>query len=153
MEGLIYLIIFIALVAIGYLAGRRAEAKHYASIREREERLAHILIIQSKNPPAVGPCDSFFVSGSVVIAQDYFKRLYAGIKKIFGGRMTPFESLLDRARREAVLRLKEEAARNNAQFVCNLKFGTSDISGFQKGGQGADGVEIIVYGTAIRPHA
>lgn len=149
MEALIYLIIFGGLLVLGFVIGRRTETKHYASIREREEKYRNIMIVQSKIPPDVGPCDTVFVSGAVVIGQDYFKAQFARIKKIFGGRITPYESLLERARREAVLRLKEEAARQNAQYVCNLKFGTSDIMSFQKQ-QATDGVEVIVTGTAIR---
>ena len=42
---LIQLGIFAALLALGFLAGSRAERKHYASIREREAALRHILLV------------------------------------------------------------------------------------------------------------
>ena len=52
---------------------------------------------------------SFLVNGSTVVSNDYFKRLLAILRNIFGGRVKAYESLLDRARREAVLRMKDEA--------------------------------------------
>ncbi|MFT6733724.1 MAG: hypothetical protein ACJAS9_001914 [Polaribacter sp.] len=39
---------------------------------------------------------------------DYFKRFLAGLRNIFGGRVVTYESLVDRARREAILRMKEK---------------------------------------------
>jgi uncharacterized protein YbjQ (UPF0145 family) len=50
------------------------------------------------------------VSGSVVVSVDYFKRFLAGLRTLVGGRVTSYETLLDRARREAILRCKETRA-------------------------------------------
>lgn len=152
MEFLFYLLIFLILVAVGYLMGKRAERRHFASILAREERLRHVQIVQSKTPPPVGACDTFFVCGAVVIGQDYFKMICARIKKLFGGNLTSYESLLERGRREAVLRLKEQAAQQGAQYVCNVKFGSADIIG-QSADRSGDGVEVYAYGTAIAPRA
>ena len=62
-------------------------------------------------------------------------------------RFYTFETLIDRARREAVLRMKEEAAQLGANYVFNIKMETSSISKGQKNAIGS--VEVLAYGTAI----
>ncbi len=97
---------FAALFAIGYLAGRWNESRHYKSIRRREQELAGVLLFSNRFPPfASGRHDTHLVAGSVVIADDYFKKVVAGLYSLVGGRVRSYESLLDRARREAVLRM------------------------------------------------
>ena len=85
------------------------------------------------------------VLGSVVISVDYFKRILAALRNIFGGPVQSYETLVDRARREAVLRMKESCI--NADQIINLRIETSSIS---KGGRNTIGsVEVLAYGTAI----
>lgn len=142
------LIIFITLLALGYGFGRYAESKHYKSIIKREKTLNRIPAIASKIPPAArADLNSQLVSGSVVISIDYFKRFIAGLRNIFGGRVTSYETLIDRARREAILRMKEEANELNAELVFNIKLETSSI---HKGrGNSIGSVEVLAYGTAL----
>lgn len=144
------LIVFIVLLALGYGFGRYAESKHYKSIIKREKQLNSIPAIASKIPPfRRQDLNSQLVSGSVVISIDYFKRFIAGLRNIFGGRVTSYESLLDRARREAILRMKEQAKNLNAEFVFNIKLETSSI---HKGrGNSIGSVEVLAYGTAMFP--
>ena len=144
------LIIFIILLAMGYGFGRYAESNHYKSIIKREKQLNSIPAIATRIPP-VGKQDlnSQLVAGNVVISIDYFKRFIAGLRNIFGGRVTSYETLLDRARREAILRMKEEAQKLNAEFVFNIKLETSSI---HKGrGNSIGSVEVLAYGTALYP--
>ena len=56
---------------------------------------------------------------------DYFKRFLAGLRNIFGGTVRSYESLIDRARREAVLRMKEMAG--DASVIVNVRIETSNI--------------------------
>lgn len=144
------LIILVTLLALGYFFGRHAEKKHYASIRERESVLNSIPAIASRIPPHGRPdLDSKLVSGSVVISVDYFKRMIANLRNIFGGRVTAYETLLDRARREAILRMKEDAEQLGAEMVFNIKLETASI---HKGkGNGIGSVEVFAYGTALIP--
>jgi uncharacterized protein YbjQ (UPF0145 family) len=141
------LIIFLVLLALGYGFGRHAESKHYKSIIKREKELNSLPAIASKIPPAENrELNSQLVSGSVVISIDYFKRFIAGLRNIFGGRITSYETLLDRARREAILRMKAEAKKLNAEFVFNIKLETSSI---HKGRGKIGSVEVLAYGTAL----
>ena len=144
------LIIFIVLLAMGYGFGRYAESNHYKSILKREKALNSIPSIATKIPPVRRQdLSSQLVAGSVVVSIDYFKRFIAGLRNIFGGRVTSYETLLDRARREAILRMKEEAKKLNAELVFNIKIETSSI---HKGrGNSIGSVEVLAYGTALYP--
>jgi uncharacterized protein YbjQ (UPF0145 family) len=138
----------IALVALGYFAGRRAETKHYASIHTREAQFLHLPAISMRQWDRERQVEEArMVTGSVVISADYFKRLLASLRNIFGGRMRSYESLVDRARREAILRLKEQCP--DAHIIVNLRVETSMITG-KSGKGGISSVELMAYGTAIR---
>jgi uncharacterized protein YbjQ (UPF0145 family) len=147
--NLLDLIVFAILVVVGFVSGRIAESRHYASIRKREAELADLLVFTNRMPPAAaGDRQAALVSGSVVISEDYFKRLLASLRSIFGGRLSSYESLLDRARREAVLRMKAQARERGARMIINVKFQTLAIPGRQPDSVGA--VELLAYGTALK---
>lgn len=151
MDGNIFGIgFFLVLLALAYGIGKWIETRHYASIRAREKEMQSLLIIPVRTPQIDQPCRTEFVSGSVVISSDYFKMVYAGILKVIGGRMRPFESLVERARREAILRMKEEAKVLNGQYIFNVKFSTANL--FQGNNNNGSCVEVIAYGTAVIPN-
>lgn len=144
------LIIFLSLIGIGYFVGQHLEQKHYASIRAREKQTLHISLMNfgAKQELPYGEEAKMFV-GSVVVANDYFKTFAATLRNLVGGRMVVYESLIDRGRREAVLRMKEEAIAWGASQVVNVRFETANISG-QTTRRGASCVEVMAYGTGIR---
>lgn len=137
----------VALIVIGYLVGGHLERKHYQSIRAREKAMRRLLVISSRHPPARG-YDQRLVMGSVVVSVDYFKSFTASLRQIFGGRMGSYESLLDRARREAVLRMKEDAQQSGHSVIFNVKLDTASIGKGQK--NSVTTVEVFAYGTALR---
>lgn len=143
---LIQAVSVVALLVLGYLFGRIAEQRHYRRIIQRESDTRALPVVASRYPPEDRPYRQQLVTGSVVVASDYFKAFLAGLINIFGGRVTPFESMLDRARREAVLRMKEEALALDASYVFNIKFDTTRIA---TGKVGA--MEVLAYGTAMIP--
>lgn len=138
--------IFLILIALGYFFGRHAEKKHYASIIKREQRFIHLPAISTKHllsDEAIYKATLAY--GGVVISVDYFKRILAGLRNFFGGSVRSYETLLDRARREAILRLKESAPK--ADQIINLRIETSSI--YKGGGKTIGSVEVLAYGTAI----
>jgi len=152
MEAFIQLGLFLSLLFIGYFFGRRAEKQHYKSITQREDQLRDIYLSTDRFPTREYlRHDTQLVQGSVVISVDYFKVILSGLKNLVGGRLTAYESLLDRARREAILRMQSEAKALNAHAVINTKFETSRISG--SAGQGIGSIEVLAYGTAMIPRA
>ncbi len=140
------IIIFLILVTLGYLFGKRAEKKHYASIEKREEELRDLPTLSIKEPlyKEKKVEKAVLVNGSVVISIDYFKKIVAGLRNFFGGNIQSYETLVDRARREAVLRLKSSCL--DADEIINLRLETSSIN---KSTQGVGSVEVLAYGTAI----
>ena len=150
MADILQLLLVLALLVIGFVFGSIAEKRHYASIKERERQLRHIILVPEKRLPR-HDCNTAFVSGSVVIAQDYFKMALASFAHFFGGRIGAYETLVERARREAILRMKHDAAIRGARLIFNVKFSTSSILGQQQ--QQAGCVEVIAYGTAVIPRS
>jgi len=143
------LIIFLVLLASGYAVGRIAERRHYRSIIAREKDMANVMVFTNRFPPLTQRASQALVTGSVVVSEDYFKRVVSGLQSLFGGRLRAYESLLDRARREAVLRMKQEARDKGAKMIINVKFQTFAIPGRNPRSFGA--VEVMAYGTALTP--
>ena len=141
------LILLLILLSLGYVVGQYAERRHYRSILQREERLNSLPAIASRYPPSEPQYHQALVTGSTVISVDYFKRFLAALRSLFGGRIIAYESLLDRARRESLLRMKQQASALGASMVFNVKYETASIS---KGrGNSIGSVEVLAYGTAL----
>ena len=149
MEDLIALGVTVLLLVIALLAGTIEQRSHYRSIRQREAQYRDILVFNEKRPPAGFAGQGFaLVCGSVVMGSDYFRQFAASLKFFFGGRLGSFEAMLDRGRREAILRMKEEARRVGAKAIFNVRLETSALE-TKKGRQGLACVELVAYGTAL----
>ena len=135
------------LLLIGFVFGKINEANHFRRLDLEEKKLAHIDVFNIKRPTEVLEPEAMLVSGNVVIAVDYFKMIAASLKTLIGGRLNTYESLMERARREAVLRLKKQADAIGADAVYNVRIENSTV-GTQP--QGAGGVELFAYGTAVK---
>ncbi|NEQ48891.1 MAG: YbjQ family protein [Leptolyngbya sp. SIO3F4] len=143
------LLIILILLGVGYFIGNRRERKHYENIKHREKQTLHVPVMSwgaKQDLPYAHEAQMFV--GNVVIANDYFKTFSAGLRNLVGGRVTVYETLIDRGRREAMLRMKESAIEWGASQILNVRFETSNIAGQTQGGMGA--VEIMAYGTGIR---
>lgn len=148
MEFLIKLGVFLVLVAIGYWRGRRNERAHLQSLDAEEDALTDILIFATRYPPASAEVlDPVLVSGSAVVGSDYFRLFVAGLRKIVGGNYRAYEQLMERGRRQALVRLKQAAKAKGAKMVFNVRLTTSRISN-SRGGE-ATQVEVLAYGTAF----
>jgi len=145
-------IVFICiLLLIGLVCGKIVESRHLKSIKKRELELNALPAVASRYPPSgenIGPYRQMLVTGNVVIASDYFKTFLSGLINFFGGRVTPFETLLDRARRESLLRMKHNAKGAKADYIFNVKYHTATI---QQSGRGSGAIEVFAYGTALIP--
>ena len=143
------LIILFVLLVLGYSFGTYREKKHYRSIFSRETEYKNILLFDNRSVPnELDAKGGELVLGHVVISVDYFKAFVAGLRKFIGGQLRSYETLLDRGRREAVLRMKQQAKQKGCDMVINVKFETTSIS---KGANKALGtVEVYVYGSALK---
>lgn len=135
------------LITLAMITGTILERKHFRSIEEREQILGKIPTFTSKECPSDrNVAEARLVQGAVVISIDYFKRFLAGLRMIFGGELRAYGSLLDRARREAILRMKAQYP--DADLIVNVRIETSSISKGKKKSIGS--TEIVAYGTAIK---
>ena len=143
-------VIFLVLLLIAFFTGEWLERRHFKSIRSREGRWQRLPAISFRTTPSAWQVtDTGLVMGNTVVSVDYFKRFLAGLRMIFGGRVKSYETLLDRARREALLRLKKDAIDRGFHAVINVRLETSRMAN-GKSGQGTAGVEILAFGTGLK---
>ena len=141
--------ILIILVCLGYIGGTIAEMRHYRSIITREKEFLklpavtiHRMIEKDSEIKSVE-----MVQGSAVISVDYFKRILAALRIFFGGEVKSYESLVDRARREATLRMKEKTP--NADIILNTRIETTTIGRNANRRKSIGSIEAIAYGTSV----
>ena len=141
--------ITVALIVLGYITGTIVEARHYRSIKNRERKLLPLPIVTLAK--ILKPNDEVekvqLVTGNVVISLDYFKRVVAGLRNFLGGKLRTYETLLDRARREAILRMKEKAT--GSDIILNVRLETSSIGGSASERKTIGCFETIAYGSAV----
>ncbi|MCH7880697.1 MAG: heavy metal-binding domain-containing protein [Proteobacteria bacterium] len=146
------LTIFLVLLVLGYVFGQWTEKRHFRSLIRREKETLKVPVITLKAiPPELSPCNTFLVCGNVVISIDYFKKFLSALRALFGGRLRSYETLLDRARREAILRMKELAIARGGKIIVNVRIETASISKFSRNRSSVGSVEVLAYGTAIAP--
>ena len=138
------------LLVFAYFVGSAIETIHFRQILAREEKAKGFPVTTFAALPddwRVGSAE--LVTGSVVISLDYFKRIIASLRSLVGGRVKTYEPLLDRARREALLRLIEDAQARGYDAVVNLRLETSRLANSRGDGKGIAGVEMLAIGTAV----
>lgn len=129
--------------AVAYYIRRR----HVRSLEEREAQNAKAVKITNFRHIPEGYADPALVVGNVVLGHARVRGLSILLRRIFGGNIGLLEDLVARARREAILRLIEEAQARGAALIVNLRFQSFAIG---TGENGAMGVEILASGTAVR---
>ena len=82
------------------------------------------------------------VKGNTIRARHIGRDVIAGLKTIVGGEIKSYTQLLDKARDEAINRMKKEAEKLNADAVVGVRLTTSNVM------QGSS--EVLAYGTAVR---
>ncbi|MGI9234550.1 MAG: YbjQ family protein [Woeseiaceae bacterium] len=136
---------------IAYFIGSHIEKRHFANIREREDALHGFPVVSFDTMPKDwDAANSSLVTGSIVISLDYFKRVIAGLRGLIGGRIKTYEPLLERARREALLRMTESARKQGYDAIFNVRLETSRLANARRDGKGTAGVEMLAFGTAVK---
>lgn len=134
-----------------YLIGSIIERRHFQGIQKREGDLHGFPVVSFDTMPddwRVSSSD--MVTGSIVISLDYFKRVIAGLRGLIGGRIKTYEPLLERARREALLRMSESAREQGYDAIFNVRLETSRLANATRDGKGTAGVEMLAFGTAVK---
>ena len=139
------------ILMIAYFIGSHIEKKHFHNIQEREATLKGFPVVSFDTMPDDWKVSrSDMVTGSIVISLDYFKRVIAGLRGLIGGRIKTYEPLLERARREALLRMTEEARSQGYDAIFNVRLETSRLANARRDGKGVAGVEMLAFGTAVK---
>lgn len=134
-----------------YFIGSTIERRHFASIRKREGELHGFPVVSFDTMPDDWKVSSSnLATGSIVISLDYFKRVIAGLRGLIGGRIKTYEPLLERARREALLRMTESAREQGFDAIFNVRLETSRLANATRDGKGTAGVEMLAFGTAVK---
>ncbi len=154
MIGILFPFLIIGLLLmLGLVIGGANERSHFAAIRQREAQLSYMQVTNLKSffAPVAAEPNAQMVVGHAVITADYLKSFFAGFRKLFGGELGSFNPLLERARREAILRMMEEAARSRCNAVCNLRVEATNIYGIQnKKNNQMVAIAVLASGTAYR---
>jgi uncharacterized protein YbjQ (UPF0145 family) len=146
--GLFWLLVVIGLPIAFIVTGRIREKNHFEDIARREAIHHGFPVIDiSLLPAGMTASRGELVTGQVVIASDYLKNFFAQYRQLFGGEMKSYQTMMQRGKAEARLRMIEEAKRLGATAVINVRFETSQI-GQARGKAGAMS-EVLCYGTAV----
>ena len=141
---------FLALM-FAYFIGSLIERNHFRNIRKREDQYHGFPVVSFDTMPDDWRAgSSTLVTGSIVVSLDYFKRVIAGLRSLVGGRVKTYEPLLERARREALLRMIEDARRQGYDAIFNVRLETSRLANSRGDGKGTAGVEMLAFGTAVK---
>lgn len=130
--------------------GRLNEKAHLEDLARREESYKDFPIENwRKVPKGYQVTQGALVTGAVVISEDVWKRFLARLKALVGGNIKSYETLMDRARREACLRMLEDAKARGADAVMNVRYDSADIGSMSAQRSSPLGVEVLVFGTAL----
>ena len=81
------------------------------------------------------------VRGIIVRSRSLIGNIGAGIQSLFGGNITLYTSLCERARKEAFELMIKEAEKIGANAIIGIRYDATDV---------AQGItEVICYGTAV----
>lgn len=150
MDVVIGLVVTGFFLCLGLFVGGAIERRHFRNLDEREAGNVGFLITQLKSYPGavLGPNAPTMLCGEAVISSDYLKTFLAGVRKIFGGEMKSYQSLLVRARREALQRVVEQARSMGYNAICNVRYDSTDIGGVSKRKNKVVMVTILASATA-----
>ncbi len=160
MEQLIFSLILFVVVVLPFLffavccvVGTMTENAHFKQLAVDEQELSDIAISDMKTlPPNWKATKPMFLCENVVIANDSLKTFLWQYRKLVGGRCGGYEKLLERARREATVRLLKRAREQGVNVVWNVRFETVTLQiGYSdgNGNQYPAGVECLAYGTGF----
>jgi len=149
-ELLIYIVPSVLLLIVGFLAGRAIARKHRIDLDRREQQVAHLRVTDLRDHDAamLGDRPARMVISEVTLGADYFISLLARLRNLIGGNVGVFEELLLRARREALMRLREQAVAEGYTGLANVRMEFADISGNAMSKQKAVMVTILAHATA-----
>jgi uncharacterized protein YbjQ (UPF0145 family) len=89
------------------------------------------------------------IVAEVVIGSDHLKTFLAGWRALFGGEMKALTRIMERAKREAIVRLVKQSTAAGYNALCNVRVDSADIGGVNAGRK-KPMAACIATGTAYR---
>jgi len=134
----------VLLLVLGWGVGRIKIRNHRKWLDTQDKFLEDIRLHNIKYKQSTeSTAETFLVTGSLVLSIDVFRRLIATFIQIVGGEINNYSDLLDRGRRDALLRMKADARNVGAHDIYNIKIQSASIGANR-------GIEILAYGTAVK---
>lgn len=128
------------------VAGAVIEARHYCRLVQDGAALSGIRLIASAYVLPGGAVPGMvalgLVGGGVTLAPPPLGRFVLMLRKLTGGRIDLYNRLYDRARREALLRLRRQVAERGGDGAVGVRIDAVRIGNGQ--------ASIYAYGTAVR---
>ena len=141
---------FLIMLGLGLAVGGSRNRKHLQRLDVEENEYRDLTTTTGIVVPGTSSLDQArLVTGCTVISVDYFKRLMAILLSITGGRILTYESLMERGRREALLRMKRDARKEGVDAIINVRIETTRIAN-GRGDQQLAGIEVLAYGTGVQ---
>ena len=81
------------------------------------------------------------VKGSTIRARHLGKDIMAAFRGMAGGEITEYTKMMAEAREEALQRMTEDAEKQGANAIVNMRFGTSMVM--------QNAAEVLAYGTGV----
>jgi uncharacterized protein YbjQ (UPF0145 family) len=81
------------------------------------------------------------VKGSTIRARHLGRDIMAGLRNMVGGEITDYTKMMAESREQAIQRMVEDAERQGANAIVNMRFATSMIM--------SSAAEILAYGTGV----
>ena len=82
------------------------------------------------------------VEGDIVMSKHIGSDITAGLRNIVGGEVKGYTDMLNKARKEAISRMIENAEKMDADAIVGMRYGSSAIL--------ASASEMLAYGTAVK---
>lgn len=159
MEALIGIAIWVVptlfFIFLGLGVGTWTEKRHFRNLNDREQQASGMVESQSKlfiEPYSVsgGQAPPMLICAETAVASDYFKNFLSAFRKFFGGEMRSYNSLMERARRETLMRLKEQARAGGYNAICNVRLEPADVGGTMNK---KAAVMVCILGSATAYHS
>ncbi len=130
-------------IGLAFFSSRWIKHRHVQQLQNAEQRLARI----SLSSASINCQQTLGLVGTeLVISLDAFTAFSLWLRTLLGGNSAGANELLQRGRREAVIRLKREAVALGAKGVMNLRFEQLTFSSGERRNQNR--FSIQAYGTA-----
>lgn len=140
----------LVMLAFAWSMGVWITRRHETDLAQRELAVAHIYVHNTGRlqDAVLGPHPPVMVTSEVTLGVDHFRGFLGQWKSLFGGQVRSYQMVLDRARREVVMRMLEQTHALGYNALANVRIDFADISGSALRRRKAADISVLASGTA-----